>query len=171
VTLTQPLVGTAFGMDWNPTGPVALRIVSDAGQNLRVTDVATGATTADGAINGASGLSGAAYTNSVQGAGATTLYTIDTAADRLRIQSPPNTGAQLDAGALGVDVAAVAGFEIDGRDNTAFAALDLAGSAVTTFHTVNLATGAVSAPLGTLGGGKRLRGLTRPTPTTTASST
>ena len=171
VTLTQPLAGTAFGMDFNPTGPVALRIVSDAGQNLRVTDVATGATTADGAINGASGLSGAAYTNSVQGASATTLYTIDTAADRLRIQSPPNTGAQLDAGALGVDVAAVAGFEIDGRDNTAFAALDLAGSAVTTFHTVNLATGAVSASLGTLGGGERLRGLTRPTPTTTASST
>jgi Domain of unknown function (DUF4394)/Calx-beta domain len=167
VVLSQPLSGTAFGMDWNPTGPVALRIVSDTGQNLRVTDVATGATIADGAINGATGLHGAAYTNSVQGAAATTLYTIDTAADRLRIQTPPNDGTQVDVGALGVDVSGVAGFEIDGRDNLAFAALDLAGGTGTTLHTVNLGTGAVSASLGTVGGSERLRGLARPTPTTT----
>jgi hypothetical protein len=167
VVLSQPLSGTAFGMDFNPTGPVALRIVSDTGQNLRVTDVATGATTADSAINGATGLHGAAYTNSVQGAAATTLYTIDTAADRLRIQTPPNNGTQVDVGALGVDVSGVAGFEIDGRDNLAFAALDLAGGTGTTLHTVNLGTGAVSASLGAVGGGERLRGLARPTPTTT----
>jgi len=167
VVLSQPLSGITFGVNFNPTGPVALRIISDAGQNLRVTDVATGATTVDGAINGASGLHGASYTSSVQGAAATTLYTIDTVADRLRIQTPPNTGTQVDVGALGVDVSRVAGFEIDGRDNLAFAALDLAGNTSTTLHTVNLATGAVSASLGAVGGSERLRGLTRPTPTTT----
>ncbi len=167
VVLSQPLSGIAFGVNFNPTGPVALRIISDAGQNLRVTDVATGATTVDGAINGASGLHGASYTNSVQGAAATTLYTIDPVADRLRIQTPPNNGTQVDVGALGVDVSRVAGFDIDGRDNLAFAALDLAGNTSTTLHTVNLATGAVSASLGAVGGSERLRGLTRPTPTTT----
>lgn len=163
VTLSQALVGTSFGVDFNPTGPVALRIVSDSGQNLRVTDVATGTTAVDTAVNGGSGISGVAYTNSVPGATTTTLYTIDTAADRLRIQNPPNAGTQVDVGALGVDVVSVAGFDIDGRDGVAIAALDLAGSAGTTLHTVNLATGAVSAPLGTIVGA-RLRGLARPTP-------
>lgn len=166
VALSAPLVGAAFGVDFNPTGPVALRIVSDAGQNLRVTDVATGTTVVDGALNGPSvGASGAAYTNAVPGAGATTLYTIDPTADRLRIQTPPNAGTQVDVGALGVDAAAVDGFDIDGRDNAAFVALALAGSAATTFHTVDLTTGAVSASLGTLGA--RLRGMARPTPATT----
>jgi hypothetical protein len=168
VTLGAALAGTSFGVDFNPTGPVALRIVSDTGQNLRVTDVTTGATAVDAVLNGPSvGAGGAAYTNSVQGTRTTTLYTIDAVADRLRIQNPPDTGAQNDVGALGVDVAAVDGFEIDGRDNTAFVALALAGGGATTFHTVDLATGAVSASLGAVGGGERLRGLTRPAPTTT----
>ena len=168
VTLGVALLGTEFGMDFNPTGPVALRIVSDAGQNLRVTDVAAGTTTTDGAINGAgTSASGAAYTDAVPGAGTTALYTLDATADRLRLQSPPNAGTQVDVGALGVDVTGLGGFDIDGRDNVAFVAAELAGATASTLHTVNLATGALSASLGTIGGGQRLRGLTRPTPTTT----
>jgi hypothetical protein len=168
VTLSEALSGDVFGMDFNPTGPVALRIVSDAGQNLRVTDVTTGATTADAALNGPSlGAGGAAYTNSVQGAGTTTLYTIDAVEDRLRIQNPPNSGTQIDVGALGMDITAIDGFEIDGRDNTALVGLALAGGTATTLHTIDLGTGAVSASLGAVAGGERLRGLTRPTPTTT----
>lgn len=166
VALSQALVGTSFGVDFNPTGPVALRIVSDAGQNLRVTDIATGATTVDGALNGPSvGASGAAYINSVQGAGTTTLYTIDPVVDRLRIQNPPNNGTQVDVGGLGHDVAAIDGFDIDGRDNLAFAAFTLAGATTSTFHTVDLTTGAMSASLGSLG--TRLRGMARPSPITT----
>jgi hypothetical protein len=168
VTLTQVLAGNAFGMDFNPTGPVALRIVSDTGQNLRVTDVTTGATTANEPLNGASlGVGGAAYTNSVPGAGATTLYTIDAAADRLQIQNPPDDGTQTAVGPLKVDIAAVDGFEIDGRDNAALVALALAGATATTLHTIDLTTGEVSPSLGAVGGGQRLRGLTRPAPTTT----
>jgi hypothetical protein len=168
VTVGKVLEGTAFGVDFNPTGAVALRIVSDTGQNLRVTDLITGATTDDPPLNGASlGASGAAYTNSVPGTGVTTLYTIDTAADRLQIQDPPNDGKQNDVGALGVDIAAVNGFEIDGRDNAALVALSLAGSTATTLHTIDLATGKVSASLGAIGAGERLRGLARPAPTTT----
>jgi hypothetical protein len=162
------LGGSSFGVDFNPTGPVALRIVSDASQNLRVINVTTGETIADEPLNGSSLVaSGAAYTNSVQGAGATTLYTIDAAADRLRIQNPPNAGTQVDVGALGVDIATVDGFEIDGRDNAALVALSLAGSTATTLHTIDLTTGQVSPSLGAVGGGERLRGLARPAPTTT----
>jgi Domain of unknown function (DUF4394)/Calx-beta domain len=163
VALSAPLVGAAFGVNFNPTGPVALRIVSDTGQNLRVTDLAAGTTLEDGALNGAStGASGAAYINSFPGAATTTLYTIDPTVDRLRIQNPPNAGTQVDVGALGVDATSIDGFDIDGRDNVAFVALSLAGSTSTTFHTVDLTTGAVSPSLGSFGA--RLRGVARPTP-------
>lgn len=164
--LSAALSGTRFGMDFNPTGPVALRIVSDAGQNLRVTDLATGATTVDGAINGAStSLVASAYTNSLAAAGTTALYTLDAANDRLRLQTPPNAGTQVDVGALGLDVAEVEGFDIDGRDNVAFVAVVAAGSTKTSFHTLDLTTGALSASLGSFA--TRLRGLARPTPMTT----
>ena len=163
VALSAPLAGTAFGVDFNPTGPVAMRIVSDTGMNLRVTDLALGTTVTDGALNGAStGASGAAYINSAPGAAATTLYTIDPTVDRLRIQNPPNAGTQVDVGALGVDATAIDGFDIDGRDNVAFVALAIAGGTATTFHTMDLTTGAVSASLGSFG--TRLRGMARPTP-------
>ena len=53
-------------MDFNPTGPVALRIVSNTGQNLRVTDPTTGATTKDTSLNpGTPAVTAAAYTNSL----------------------------------------------------------------------------------------------------------
>lgn len=168
VALSQTLAGTAFGMDFNPTGPVALRIVSDTGQNLRVTNVATGDTTADASLNGAStGASAAAYTNSVQGAASTTLYVIDAASDSLLIQSPPNDGVLTSVGPLGVDIGAVNGFDIDGRDNVALVAVSTGAGTTSSLHTVDLSSGALSASLGTIGGGERLRGLTRPTPVTT----
>ena len=169
--LSVPLTATDVGMDFNPTGPVALRIVGDNGQNLRVTDIAAGTTVADGGLNGAatSG-SAAAYTNSVAGAGTTTLYVIDAVTDTLYIQNPPNNGTltSIPSGVpLGVDVTSVGGFDIDGRDNVALAAVNIAGGTGTTLHTINLATGAASASLGTVGGGERLRGLARGTPATT----
>lgn len=164
--LSVALSGSTFGIDFNPTGPVALRIVSDAGQNLRVTDLAAGTTVVDGAINGAStSLTSAAYTNSLAGAATTALYTLDPSTDRLRLQTPPNAGTQVDVGALGLDVAAIEGFDIDGRDNVAFVALVAAGSTKTSFHTLDLSTGALSASLGSFA--TRLRGLSRLTPTTT----
>lgn len=168
VGLSQALVGTDFGVDFNPTGPVALRIVSNTGQNLRVTDVASGATAADTALNGAaSGATAAAYTNSVQGAGGTTLYVIDPASDSLLIQNPPNNGVLTSVGALGSDINAVNGFDIDGRDNVALVAVNTGSNATSSLHTIDLSTGALSTSLGTVGGGERLRGLTRPTPVTT----
>ena len=51
-TLTTSLAGTSFGVDFNPV-PDALRILSNTGQNLRITGFATGtfATNIDGALN------------------------------------------------------------------------------------------------------------------------
>jgi len=162
VTLSVALAGTEFGMDFNPTGPVALRIVSNTGQNLRVTDPTTGATTADTPLNpGTPSVTAAAYTNSLPLAGTTTLYVIDPQTDRLKIQNPPNGGTLVDVGALGTDLA-VDAFDIDGRNGVGLIAA--AGGTTSTLHTIDLATGAASASLGTIGGGERIRGLAIPTP-------
>lgn len=164
IPVSVPLQGTEFGMDFNPTGVVALRIVSNTGQNIRVTDLVTGAATADTALNGAgTSAVGAAYTDSVQGAGTTTLYVLDATADRLRIQNPPNAGTLVDVGPLGVDIGDVAGFDIDGRDNTATVVVTTGASS--SLHTIDLATGTLSASLGTVAG-EALRGVTRTTPQT-----
>ena len=59
--------------------------------------------------------------------GTTTLYTIDTAADVLNIQNPPNGGTQILVGALGVNATDVAGFDIAPGSNHAFASLTVGG--------------------------------------------
>lgn len=165
-TLSATLDGTEFGMDFNPTGPVALRIVSNTGQNLRVTDIATGATTVDTAVlNGTT--TAAAYTDSLPGAGTTTLYVIDTMRDVLQIMNPPNAGIVDDVGPLGSDITNVGGFDIDGRDNTGLVAANTAAGTGSTLRTIDLATGALSLPLGTIAGDP-LVGLTRvPVPSAT----
>ena len=158
------LDGTDFGVDFNPV-PDRLRVVSNTGQNLRI-NVDSGATTTDTVLNPAgSAVTGAAYTNGFAGAGTTTLYGIDVANDRLVIQGQPsgnpNNGDLAAAGALGVsgDVQSLAGFDINGRNNGAIAALNLAGATTSELHTIDLATGAATR-VNTIGGGERLRGLT-----------
>lgn len=113
--LSTALTGAAFGIDFNPTVD-RLRIVSDTGQNLRV-NVDSGSVTVDGALNrvgaAATGVTGVAYTNNdTDPATATTLYDIDTTADVLAIQSPPNDGGLANVGALGVDAASPVGFDL-----------------------------------------------------------
>ncbi len=153
------LSGTAFGVDFNPTGPVALRIVSDTGQNLRVANPDAGNTFTDGNLNGAAtSAAAAAYTNSLPGASATTLYVIDAAADMLHIQNPPNNGTLAAVGALGVNTTGATGFEIDGLNGRALAALNVGANSQ--LYSINLATGA-AASLGVIGGGEIIRGLTR----------
>jgi Domain of unknown function (DUF4394) len=70
--LTTPLNGTFFGVDFNPAAD-QLRIISDAGQNLRHNVNAGGTTMVDGLLNymagtTAIGLTGSAYTNMDRGA-------------------------------------------------------------------------------------------------------
>lgn len=141
--LVPALQGTQFGFDFNPTVD-RIRVVSDAGQNLRLhPDLGTVVFT-DGMLNpGTPMVSAAAYTNNFAGATTTELLVLDHQTDQLLLQSPPNAGTLVARGSLGVDIAAANGFDIGGTSNKAWAVLTVNGS--TKLYGVNTATGAVSA--------------------------
>ena len=164
ISISVPLQGTTFGMDFNPTGTGPLRIVSDTGQNIRVTDVDAGTAVADTALNGAGTReTEGAYTDALPGAGSTSLYVVDTTSDRLYLQNPPNSGTLVDVGPLGVDITGTIGFDIDGRNNTATVVATVGASSQ--LHTIDLTTGALSPSLGTIAGAPLL-GVSRATPQT-----
>ena len=154
-SLSTPLSGVAFGVDFNPTVD-RLRIVSDSGQNLRA-NPATGVVMTDSTLNGpTSNVAAAAYTNSFNGATTTSLFDISTATDTLYLQgglngSPsPNGGTLTAVGPLNAgDVTNVIGFDTLSADGTAFAAMTI-GSA-TSLYTINLSTGAATL-IGAIGG-------------------
>jgi Domain of unknown function (DUF4394) len=153
-----PLLGAAFGVDFNPV-PDLLRIVSDAGQNIRVRP-------ADGAVAGvdtnvAYPLAGdpnanrlarvvaVAYTNPDGDLQTNTvLHDIDVNraadADRdgdvLGIQVPPNGGVLNTVGNLGVDADDLVAFDI-GPDNEALAAIRPLGSASSRLYVIDLPSG------------------------------
>ncbi|MGW0825849.1 DUF4394 domain-containing protein [Streptomyces sp. NPDC002845] len=154
--LQVPLYGTNFGVDFNPAAD-RLRVISDRGQNLRhnlhdhttiedrvLSTPPSGATTR--------GVTAAAYTNNDLNADtATTLFDLDTTTDQLVLQSPANNGTLAAVGALGVDAAPNAGFDIfsdltGGKTTsvTGFATLLSSSGTTATFYTVNLFTGATS---------------------------
>jgi Domain of unknown function (DUF4394) len=147
VQLSEALAGTSFGVDFNPTVD-RLRVVSDTGQNLRV-NVDTGVAAVDLTLS-APGVPGVGYTNNDADPNtATTLYDIDTAADQVSIQAPPNNGTLNPVGKLGVDTSAVVGFDIfseldDGTtdDVSAFASLTVGGSSG--LYEIDLFTGRAS---------------------------
>jgi hypothetical protein len=160
------LAGSNFGFDFNPVVD-RIRIVSDANENLRVHPDTGALVMADGALAYATmdanaganpDVSAGAYTNNVSGATSTTLYDIDTTLDVLVTQLPPNSGTLNTVGALGIDAAAVNGFDISGATGIAYAALAAPGGAQSTLYTVNLGTGAMTS-LGIVGCQEPLRGL------------
>ncbi|WP_145979359.1 DUF4394 domain-containing protein [Ramlibacter tataouinensis] len=147
--LTVPLNGASFGVDFNPAAN-ALRIVSDAGQNLSHS-VDANTTTTQTALTfpgrTAFAVTGAAYVNNdLDVSTATTLFDIDSVNNVVAIQSPPAGGVLVTAGALGVDVDAPVGFDIYSTlrngltvHNTGFAALTAGGQGG--LYVVNLLTG------------------------------
>jgi hypothetical protein len=146
--------GSFFGVDFNPAAD-RLRIVSDAGLNLRHNVNLGGTTTADAALAytagiTATGINGAAYVNNdLDPSTGTTLFDIDSDLDQVALQSPPNNGSLVATGKLGVDTAAPVGFDIFSATaagitvaNHAFASLNVGG--VSGFYRVDLLTGAAS---------------------------
>jgi Domain of unknown function (DUF4394) len=140
------LSGSTFGVDFNPVAN-ALRIVSDADQNLRVTD--NNLTVPDGNLSYAPGDAGAgtnpvvtaaAYSNSVPGASSTTLYDLDTGRDVLVRQDPPNAGTLATVGALGANYDEQAAFDI-APGGTAYAALRPSGQQAFSLHRIDLSNG------------------------------
>lgn len=128
--------GDAVGFDFNPTVD-RIRVVTSSGRNLRVNPNDGSLTATDGDLSGP--VSGAAYTNNRVGGGTTTLYDLNTDADTLVIQAPPNAGTLSTVGPLRVDASAVNGFDI-AADGAAVAALQV-GSAPSALYCVDLSTG------------------------------
>ena len=119
-----PLMGVGIGIDFNPV-PDRLRIVTTAGQNLRV-NVDTGATLIDKSLTNPQGgpeggVSEAAYTNNDASPNTNTvLYDLDVVEDQFYIQAPPNAGSLNQVGLFGTDIVTTSGFDIfsvvrDGR--------------------------------------------------------
>ena len=154
VSPTSPL-SNITDSDFNPAAD-RLRLFGDVDQSYRITpDVSgtnpatatPGAVSVDGAFTGAAtpvDLVGAAYTNNFDGTATTTLYSIDTAVDRLIVHSvAPQFVTVAAVGSLGVTVGSAVGFDI-GADGVAY----LSDGA--NLYTVNLGTGAATTA-GTVG--------------------
>jgi hypothetical protein len=150
-SLSVPLTGTAFGVDFNPAAD-RLRIVSNDGQNLRHNVNTNGTTLADTALNyapgvTATGIAGAAYTNNdVDANTGTSLFDVDTALDQVVLQSPPNAGSLAATGKTTVDAVNDVGLDVYSsavngrvRSNLGFAVVSNSG--VSRFYSVNLLTG------------------------------
>lgn len=155
------LNGSNFGFDFNPV-PDALRVISDAEENLRITMGGAGVVNNDTALSSTGSADpalraiGAAYSNNLPGGigGVTTLYVIDAATGNLYTQgglnsSPsPNLGQMFLIGSLGLgnNLSNRIGFDILGA-GMAFASVD------NNLYSVNLGSGAASliAGVGTAG--------------------
>lgn len=133
------LEGTSFGFDFNPTVD-RIRIVSDAGMNIRVNpnDGTLGA--ADMDLNpGTPKINAAAYANNLPTATTTTLFDIDSETDKLYKQMPPNDGTLVEVGSLGIDVTDANGFDIGPIGGSAWALLTV--GTTTAVYTIDVETG------------------------------
>lgn len=167
--LSQALNGATFGFDFNPTGPVALRIVSNTGKNYRVTNPGTGGTVAqDTDLNYVAGdsrfgvkpnVTHVGYTNSIFGATSTVLYGIDAGTDTLVRFGSPNAGTLNTVGTLGMgtnlNINVLGGFDISGATGMAYAVTQNTSLSKSTLWGINLTTGA-GVDLGEVAGGETL---------------
>lgn len=150
--------GSTFGFDFNPTID-RIRVVSDADQNLVLNPNTGSSTQVTSLFYGPGDMNegmdpnvvGSAYTNSFPGATTSQLYGIDTGLDVL-VRQANSAGTLETVGSLGVDLTDVAGFDIDGSNNIAYATVQDATLARSTFWTIDLNTGEASF-VGEIGGG------------------
>ena len=160
---TPALVGSVFGMDFNPAAD-RLRIVSDAEQNIRINADTGALLTADTNLAFVAGdpnagntpdVAALAYTNNTNPPPASaTAYVVDTTRDVLaRLGGvdgtpSPNGGGLTTIGPLGVDATSgLASLDISGN-GTALAVMTVGGTRG--LYTVNLTTGAATL-VGALG--------------------
>jgi Domain of unknown function (DUF4394)/PEP-CTERM motif len=147
------LQGQSIGIDFNPVPdstagtPPSLRVMTDAGQNLRinVNPGKAGLTITDGNLNGATQrIDAVAYINNdTNPSTGTALYGIDAMTDML-YSLVANTGAATAVGSLGMDAIGVAGFDVSGLSGVAFAALTNGATGKSGLARINLATGAAT---------------------------
>jgi hypothetical protein len=153
---TPGLNGRSFGVDFNPVVD-KIRVVSDAGQNLRLNVDEGTVLSNDKMLNpGMPRVVAAGYANSSFSATrptATTLYVVDSAKDTISVQNPPNDGTLTNPVRLPFDVADQTGFDVAGAENTGY--LSTATRRGAALYTVDPATGR-SRFQGLIGGGRRL---------------
>jgi hypothetical protein len=140
------LSGTAWDVDFRPTGDVPLRVVSDSEQNLHISVMTPPTVFTDASLSSSSAIDivGAAYTNNFTSATSTKLYAIDKTQSRLMVESTLDSGVLTPVGPLGVS-GTLAGFDIGGGNNgVAIAAMQLTGEAFTRLYNIDLATGAAT---------------------------
>lgn len=148
-TLATPSAATtASGFDFNPQAD-RLRLIGTDGSNLRVS-VGVGAVATDGKLAYAPGdraagksprVTAVAYTNSFANAPTTITFDLDTEADTLVRQEPPNEGILHTVGPLGVDCGDATGFDIVSPSPGVDDAFVICGR---TLYRANLATGRLS---------------------------
>lgn len=190
VDLPDP-ASAGYGVDFNPAAD-RLRVTTSTGLNFRLDqrsgtpldgDAVAPGTNPDGTINGngVTGVSGAAYTNSVGGTTLTTLYALSDTGSTLTIQNSlpgatvtgPNSGSQTQPLTLRLDGSTLTftasnGFDIPSdvrapannaavTQGSGYAALTVGGT--TGLYRIELSSGVVKR-LGTIGSGAALRGLT-----------
>lgn len=173
--IAEAASGGEVGFDFNPAVD-RLRILVGT-TNLRVNpntaalvdgDPATDGVQPDGALAYAEGdvndgatpnVVGGAYTNAPRGgvATATQLFDVDSAADVVALQDPPNAGTLVTRGPIGADVGADGGLDVQTGTGTAFLVTTAGGT--TALHTVDLATGAATL-VGTTPAGLTVDGFT-----------
>ncbi len=158
---TPALSGNIVGFDFNPTVD-RLRVVTSAGQNLRLNPETGTVAVTDGNINGPAGASvnAVAYTNSKAGAAATTLFDIDIVTQKLYKQIPPNNGTLVEVGSLGVMPTGEGGFDISSDNEAVLASLYVDGKS--SLFKIDTATGAASR-IGDFAGADAVNGIAIPT--------
>lgn len=137
---TPVIDGANASINFNPTVD-RIRLVTEAGQNLRLhPELGTVAAT-DGVINGGTApkIGAVAYTNSIAGSTSTVLFDIDFQNDKLYTQNPPNNGTLVAVGDLTVDFQGVGDFDILPDNSQALAVTYSAN--VSSLFTINLETG------------------------------
>ena len=150
---------TRFGIDFSPTVD-RLRIVSNTGQNLRLTP-GSSVTTIDSALNGAAtGAVSVAYTNNdTDPATGTVLFYLGPSVPNTVFNSfNPNGGVLSIVGAMGVTSSQNVGFDISGLTDIAFASLQSPTSGGSSLYEINLTTG-VASLVGSIDTGLALRGI------------
>ncbi len=174
-SFSPALEGTAFGVDFNPVVDL-LRVVSNTGQNLRVSPATGAVVGVDGRLAYSSGdvnagvsptVAGAAYTNpDTNPATGTTLYDIDVDLHVLATQNPANSGALQTVGSLAVRTNDLLAFDIATMNmmNIGYTAMKLAGGGDSgacgnsTLVQINLTTGRATE-LGAIGTAQPITGL------------
>lgn len=178
------LRGNEFGFDFNPTVD-RVRVVSDAGQNLRLHPDTGAVVDSNPNVDGVQidgdlafdaqdvnagkpvAIVSAGYTYNKDNEKVTTNFAIDARQGLLVTQGTregvvpavsPNTGRLYTVGALGAGAFERASFDISDVNNAAYAALTPAGASRSVLYRVNLASGAATR-IGTIGGGSVVHGL------------